>query len=183
MRVRVSKSFLEISRSVFPLFLKRKRTMARLSEEDRDGVIFGFLAVTGIFSHCAVEAFVNAQIMKLDNVSDAKKKATIKNESIVKKIESLCLSLGIPKIEDSDPALWNDFKDTTKKARNFFIHPKPWEFNLTLQQIMGQIPIGRYAEVASKIIGHFYDKRRVRKPAWLGRRSTVFQFADFKVIP
>ena len=46
MRVRVSKSFLEMSRSVFPWFFKRKRTMARLSEEDRDGAIFRFLAIT-----------------------------------------------------------------------------------------------------------------------------------------
>ena len=129
MRAIVSKSFLEMSRSVFPLFFKRKRTMTRLSEEDRDGVVFGFLAVTGIFSYCATEAFVNAQITKLNNVSDSKKKLTIRNESIVKKIEFLCVSLGIPKIEDCDPILWNDFKDTTKKVRNFFIHPKPWEFN------------------------------------------------------
>jgi hypothetical protein len=183
MRVVVSKSFLEMSRSMFPLFFKRKRTMVRLSEVDRDGVIFGFVAVIGVFSHCAIEAFVNAQIMKLGNISNSRKKRTIRNESIVKKIEFLCVSLGIPKIENCDPALWRDFKDITKKVRNFFIHPKPWEFHPTLQEITEQIPIGKYVEVASKIIGHFYEKTGARKPAWLGRKNTVFQFTDFKVIP
>lgn len=183
MQVKVSKSYLEVSRSIFPLFFKRKRNIKRLSPSDAGGVIFGFLAITGIFSHCAIEAFINKQIMELGNIPDPIKRRKISRESIVGKIQFLCDSLGIPRIENSEPQLWEDFKDETKKVRNFFIHPKPWEFSVTLQRIIAQIPIGKCAKTAAKIIGYFYDKRGIRKPTWLGIRNEVFTFLDYKVIP
>jgi hypothetical protein len=183
MQVKVSKSYLEVSRLVFPLFFKKKRTMKRLSSSDAEGVVFGFLAITAVFSHCAIEAFVNKQIMELRNVSNPVKRLKINNESIIGKIQFLCDSLGIPRIENSEAQLWADFKNQTKKVRNFFIHPKPWEFSVTLQTVMAQITVGKFAETAAKIIGYFFDRTGSRKPTWLRRRNEVFNFIDYKIVP
>jgi hypothetical protein len=156
--------------------------MKKLSSIDRDGVIFALLAITAIFSHSAIEAFVNFQIMQLKTLSNKKKKRKVNRGSVVGKIEFLCDSLGVPRIKNSDRQLWDDFTKITKEIRNFFIHPKPWEFPSNVEQIKSQIPLGKYAEVASGIIGYFYERTSGKKPTWL-RRNEVFSLPDFKVLP
>ena len=182
MRVKVSKSYLEVSRSILHLFSKKKRSMNRLSDFDRNGVIFGFLAMTAIFGHCAIEAFVNFQIMSLRNLPDPQKREVVSGKSLADKINFLCDSLGIQRIKIVDPQLWDDFTKTTKFVRNFFIHPKPWEFPQNLQMILQQVPLGRYSLVGSDIIGHFFAQRRVTRPTYLNRNE-VFFFPNFKVVP
>ena len=179
--IAVTRSYLEVARAFFPLFLKRFRRAKKLTQSELDSMIFGFMSVTAVYSYSALEAFCNYHIYKLPNISIGHKKRIIKGKRTEEKLDYLCNKWGIPKIIDTDPQLWSEFIKLTKKIRNFFIHPKVWQFPSKVGQVFSGITIGKYSEVSTKIITHFYTNLGKSIPPWL-RRNQIYQFNNIEFL-
>jgi hypothetical protein len=82
-------------------------------------------------------------------------------------LKELCRLWAIEPIHKIDPKLWEDLTGTIAEARKFLIHPSPCGFHEATNTILSDIPISHPSNVASRIIGYFYEKRTGHIPDWL----------------
>ncbi len=100
-----------------------------------------------------------------------------------KRIKVICETLGIRKIHDVDPKLWQSFKELLEKARHFLIHPipDPSEFEDMMKTILLEKELGEYVQIAQKIITHFYTETGHNTSEWVDK-NTLFIIQGFEYI-
>ncbi|MBC8402377.1 MAG: hypothetical protein H8E14_12885 [Candidatus Marinimicrobia bacterium] len=98
------------------------------------------------------------------------------------RIKLLCRSFQINQIYDTEPSLWQAFKDLHKNARHFLIHPfpNPKEMNEIMTRLFNT-QTGTYVAIAGSIITHFYKERGEEEPGWI-YNNTAFKISSFEYI-
>ena len=203
----IEQIYLEIARSAaqcgFVTLYKKPHEAKDINFENNTR--FSGVAISIAFSYAAMEAFCNAHLHSIYNqvrgLTDAGKKAgwayKFRNEEdkqhfsddkafdallwkeLKDKLKILASALHIPSIEKTDKPLWLEICSVSRDLRNFIIHPDPRtkRFDSDMKKIMEKNIAGKYANIATKTIRHFYEKRRpsVSIPAWLDK-NVLFRF-------
>lgn len=91
------------------------------------------------------------------------------------KIKSVCLAYSTPQIYEEKPRLWQDFCGVLKPARDFLVHaaPEPSIFEPHMQRILEETTAGKYVQIATDIIGYFYEQCGLERPSWLSENELI----------
>lgn len=197
--------YLELARGAFQGIYYDKPLEAVLAGDDAPALqqtMLALMSMTVVNSYLALESFANYQIYdiwstlkrpssraeeferlcgNIETFDQLKNNRALKN--LGDRINIICRLLGFRKPCDADPALWNNFKSLTEKARHFLVHPFPEKdfFNKHMKQIAAEIKGGLYVQTASGIIGHLYKEAGLPAPDYL-EKNTLFRFRGVEVL-
>jgi len=162
----------------------------------------GLISVSIIYSYLAIESFINAQLYSvwkrrhdgsqesirfLSLLGDVEKFEALKNVKDVRylgeRMKYLCQILGFKKPHEINDTLWQDFKNLVEISRHFLVHPFPDTeyFHNNISRIMTETKAGKYSNIASSLIGHFYDEAGKTRPPWLSE-NTLYCLGGLKLL-
>jgi hypothetical protein len=84
------------------------------------------------------------------------------------RIKVLCEGLGIPKIHESNPKLWQNFTELLEQTRHFLVHPYPdsTKFDNVSKSVLEKNAF-EYVQIAQMIIKHFFIETNDIVPEWV----------------
>jgi hypothetical protein len=183
--IHVSQAYLELARvNVYELLVENEG-LKSLTTSEINTMVYSLNSVAIIYSYMAIEAFINQRLnwfLKME-ITERKyllidyeelKKFQEKYKEVVDynvfkskglsqlkdRINKLCVIAGIAKICDSNPDLWENFNNLLAEYRHHLTHSNPSKehFNIKAKEILQVKKLPQYSEIASNIIGHFFDK-------------------------
>ena len=201
MQIRLVKIDLGLARSFEVVKITKSSDSVNASE-----FLYGISAVRILYSYLAVEAFVNYILHDISNDLSRYRegkhlnKTKYDRDSFIKlsnkynkqsdcykallaldlkdRINLISRILGISKICDEDPMLWQVFLNVNKHIRDKILHPNsdPKEFNQIAQIIYEKDFVILAPNMSEFIIKHFYIKKEKKVPSYLiGRRCFTFK--------
>lgn len=190
--------YLEISRSVLPLYIASNSRNKALKKDINThyNMICAWSTVTIVFSCMAIEGFCNKKLWDvwkiykqnptsaigrhfekiMKDVSNYRKFESLKNHPNVRelgeRIKTLCKLYNIKSVYEVDKKLWNEFKILVEKCRHFLIHPlpDPEKFDKHFK-IISNTELGKYSTIAEKVIKHFWNELKKKPPTWLDQNE------------
>lgn len=203
----MTQCYLEMARAVYT---KWSLPTAKQLSSDRELKTlvgqFSFLIVSlaVIYSYLAIEAWVNYYLreiwqqcrvdlgkkypafpQKYCQINEFAKLKDTELKELKERIKVLCDSYQIPRIDTTNPKLWQDFNGLLKEARNFIIHPfpDPKKFQECMEIVLEKHGLRKWAKIAEGIISHFFININKNKklPSWL-TQNEFFKIEKFELV-
>lgn len=153
---------------------------------------FARLSLVVIFSHLALESFINYHFYRVyldsrhahercgscpgvtpiysgffDNYGNVP--LTALRPELKEKINEVCDAYEIPRIPDKAPRLWQHFCCVLTPTRDFLVHPVPEHslFQQRMRNLMEKNPAHKYIDIVVRIMCYFYEQTQTPLPLWL----------------
>ncbi len=209
MKLGLTQCYLEIARCAFTSI--DFTAIDRKEETERTPIVnvaFAVVSTSIIYSHMAIESFVNYQLYRIwerrnsgapesgqfnsefPNINEFIK---LKNHKSIRelgeRIKTICRVLNYKQIHEAILQLWLHFCVLTADAQHYLIHPvhDPNKFDETIRQILENNRLGLYVKVAEEIIEHLYNEYnehnepRINPPSWL-HENRLFKSRGFELL-
>lgn len=186
MRIHVTKSYLDMARSVID-------TELHGDPEQTCGqdAMFSLMSCTYVFSFMALQSFCASHLHKLwrEESGNLRRKYP-KSESfealmagplkeVKKALQELCLQLGIAPLHKAKPQVWREFTELLKTYRDYFVHPNPESFQKYVEAT-GNHEWRFPSKVAAEIMSYYFEAKLQPIPEWL--KSTGLRSKGFEVV-
>jgi hypothetical protein len=184
MRVNVTKSYLDVARSVID---------TQLHGEDADDAVFGLMSCTYIYSYLALVSFSSGQLHTIWNEEPNRLKSKYSEcesfealmagplRDVKSALKELAEQRGIEPLHKACPQVWQQLNQFLKRHRDFFIHPNPENFS-DMVEASGNLQWDYASSTASGIIGYFFDACIGKAPEWVGESYLTSKGFEIKCI-
>ena len=164
--------------------------------------LLAVMSISIVYSYLSVESFVNYQLFQiwqrrrdgspesgrfLELLGDEEDFENLKSSKRARELgaryKTLCRILAFKSPVETQPTLWQGFKELLELSRHFLVHPYPDKeyFQKNLSRIGGDVEAGRYADIAQRLIGHLYEQSGAKPPIWLGG-NTLIRFRGVELL-
>lgn len=184
MRINVTKSYLDMARSVIDTAINGDPE--KTSGED---AMFSLMSCTYVFSSMALTSFCASQLHTLwcKENSGLRKQyhhcASFEElmagplRELKLALRELSRQLGIDPLHKTRASAWRELNELLKGYRDYFVHPNPEAFHEHVEAT-GSLEWSFPSRVAREIIGYFFEATHQQIPAWVnqtGLRSKGFE--------
>ena len=186
MRIHVTKSYLDMARSVIDTALHGDPEQT--AGED---AMFSLMSCTYVFSFMALQSFCASHLHKFwseENGNLREKYSEVESfealmagplKEVKKALRELCSQLGIEPLHKANPQAWRKLNELLKGYRDYFVHPTPESFHEHVEAT-GNLQWGFPSSVVAEIIGYFFEATRQPVPGWL--KATGLRSKGFEVV-